>query len=304
MSTNAFTTAQERLLARFGLATHSRFVPVPAIDGRAHVIECGEGAPVVLLSGIGTPAAMWAPLMAELTGFSLHAVDLPGFGLTDTTRRVAEQPRALATSFLEQVLDGLGLARPALVANSLGSLFATWLALDRPERVAAMVHVGCPALLPETTAPLPMRLLAPRPLGEVLMKLQPPSPAQVDRLAAMVKEDLGSLPELRALLVECEKLPGFEATYLPLLRALLRVRGPRREAALTDEQLARVSAPVQLIWGRDDPFGSPAAGTRAARSLKRAELHVLPGGHAPWLRQAGRVAALAAPFLEQHRAAA
>jgi 2-hydroxy-6-oxonona-2,4-dienedioate hydrolase len=297
-----FIRAQERMLGRFGIEARSRFLDVSAVGGRAHVLAWGAGPPVMMLSGLGTPAAMWAPLMARLPGCSLLAVDLPGFGLTDTAARVAAEPRAFATDFLEQVLDQLGLRRPAFVANSLGALWATWLALDRPDRVAAMVHVGCPALLPGSSAPLPMRLLAVRPLGRVLMRLQPPSPRQVEQLVAMVKEDLSDLPELRELLLECERLPGYQATFLPLLQALLSFRGPRPATRLTEEQLARVASPVQLIWGADDPFGPVAAAERAAQTMPRAELHVVPGGHAPWLSHAEEVARVATPFLARHAA--
>ncbi len=57
------------------------------VGGRAQVLVSGEGSPVILVNGIGTPAAMWAPLMAKLPGLRLYAVDLPGFGLTDTMLR-------------------------------------------------------------------------------------------------------------------------------------------------------------------------------------------------------------------------
>lgn len=37
------------------------------------------------------------------------------------------------------------------MANSLGSLLTSWLALDHPDRVAALVHIGCPAIVFDTT---------------------------------------------------------------------------------------------------------------------------------------------------------
>lgn len=93
---------------------------------------------------------MWAPLMAELVGFRLLAVDLPGYGLTDTTENLADNLRHNAVSFLDGVLEVLGLEASLFVANSLGSLWSSWLALDRPQRVTALVHVGCADLLPAT----------------------------------------------------------------------------------------------------------------------------------------------------------
>jgi pimeloyl-ACP methyl ester carboxylesterase len=238
--------------------------------------------------------------MAQLEEFTLYAVDRPGFGLTDTAPHTTENLRSLAVGFLEQVLDGLGLDRPVFVASSMGALWTTWLALDRPQRVAAMTHIGCPALILGTSAPVPMRFMAIPPLGRLMMRLQPPSPKQVDQMFAMMKEDLSAWPELRDLMVAFERLPANAPTWLELLHSVLRLRGARPQVALTAEELAHITQPVQLIWGEEDPFGSPAVGERVATIVEDAELHVLPGGHVPWLSQADRVGHLAAPFLRKH----
>lgn len=299
-----FTRAQKRMLDRFRIDAKSRFIEVPLLRGRAHALVAGEGPPVVLVNGIGTPAAMWAPLMRELEGFTLFGVDLPGFGLTDTVPHLTDDLRSNAVSFLEQVLDQLGLDRPVYVANSLGSLWVTWLSIDRPDRVAAMTHVGCPAVILDSSAPLPMRLLSVPLLGRLLTLLDPPSLKQVERLAAMVKEDLSDLPELRDLLLATEKLPAFEATFLPMIRTLLHLGGSRPKFAQTAEQLERVTQPVQLFWGKDDPFGPPEIGERAARILPKAEFHIVAGGHVPWIDEPQRISHLAAPFLRTHSSAA
>jgi pimeloyl-ACP methyl ester carboxylesterase len=92
------------------------------------------------------------------------------------------------------VLDQLQLDQPLFVANSMGSLWSLWLAIDRPSRVRAMTHIGCPAVILETSAPLPMRLLSVRPLGRIIMALSPPSRRQVERFASIVGEDFSQLP--------------------------------------------------------------------------------------------------------------
>lgn len=291
-----FIRAQQRYLDRHGVETESRFVDVPSVGGRAHALVSGEGPAVVMVSGIGTPGAMWAPLMAAVDGFRLFAVDLPGYGLTDTTFGLADDLRYSAVRFLDQTLDGLGLERPAFVASSLGSLWASWLALDRPGRVAALAHVGCPAVVLDTSAPIPMRLLSVRPLGRLLTRLDPPSPEQVERLARMVNEHpMG--PELVELLVATERLPGFRQTFLSTLNVLLRLRGSRPETRLTAEELARFEQPTLLVWGEDDPFGSPEVGERMAELMPDAELRVVGGGHAPWLKRSERIGPVVSRFL-------
>ncbi len=286
------------MLDRFGVDAQSRFVDVPSIGGQAHVLVSGDGPAVVMVNGIGTPAAMWAPLMAELDGFRLLAVDLPAYGLTDDAAELADNLRRNAVRFLAEVLDRLALDVPCFVANSLGSLWTSWLALDRPQSVAAMVHVGCPALALDTSAPLPMRLLSVKPLGRLLTWLQPPSEEQVEQLSKMVNE-YPLVPELADLLLATERLPGFRNTFLSTLHALLHLRGSRPEMRLTAEQLARMDQPTLLIWGQDDPFGSPEVGERMVRAMPDAELHVVGGGHAPWLTQSERIGPIATRFLRQ-----
>lgn len=254
---------------------------------------------MVLVPGFGDPAAMWAPLMGELKGFTCHAVDRPCFGHSGTARHATATFRRLAVDFVEQVLDALGLEEPLFVANSIGSLWTLWLALDRPERVRAMAHVGCPAFVLGTSAPLPMRLLSIRPLGRLVMKLVPPSAGQVEAFARLVGEDLSEAPELVELLVASRRLPGAQRAIVDLLHAVLRARGARPEVVLRREHLERVAQPTLLCWGGKDPFGSVSVAETVARSLQDADLYVLPdAGHVPWVRHAGEVAAVVAPFLK------
>jgi pimeloyl-ACP methyl ester carboxylesterase len=295
-TSEAFEAAQASTLSRFGVRAESRYVDVPALEGRAHVLVAGQGPPMVMLNGIGTPGVMWAPLMAHLAGRALHAVDLPAYGLTDAPSVEPPDLRVHAVGFLEGVLDGLGLERPAFICNSLGSLWALWLAMDRPERVGAMAHVGCPALAPGTSAPLPMRVLSTRLLGPVLMRVRPPSCEQVEQLSKMVGQ-YPLPPEIAEVILATERMPGFERTFRSNLNCLLRLRGARPDHALTEAMLSAVDQPCLLIFARQDPMGSVRAGTRMAKSLPHAELHISEGGHCPWLNQPQRIAGWVNRFL-------
>lgn len=295
-----FIDAQQRMLDRYAVDATSRFVDVPSVGGRAQVLVAGDGPAVLLVSGIGTPAAIWAPLMARLEGLRLYAIDLPGYGLTDATSNFAADLRRNAVRFLGDVLDALGLEAAPFVANSLGSLWTSWLALDHPQRVTAMVHVGCPAIVLDSSAPLPMRLLSARPLGRLMTRLQPPSERQVEELGRMVGEH-PLAPELARLLLATERLPAFRHTFLSMLNALLRLRGSRPAMRLTAEQLGRIAQPTLVVWGKDDPFGSEDVGRRMVEAMPDAELHVVEGGHAPWLTQFDRIGPAVTRFLRDRR---
>jgi pimeloyl-ACP methyl ester carboxylesterase len=58
---------------------------------------------------------------------------------------------------------------------------------------------------------------------------------------------------------------------------------------------------VRLIWGERDGFGRPGVGRRVAQLIPDADLHVVPGGHAPWFHHADLVARLTREFLDGRR---
>ena len=294
MSREQFEHAMQAVLTSHGVTAESHYVDVPLISGKTHVLTAGVGAPLVMVNGAGTPAAMFAPLMSRLDGYRIYGIDLPGYGLTDPRPDLFEDHRANAVAFLRQTLDALALDRPVILGNSLGSLWTLWLALDAPDRLAASIHVGCPAIILGTSAPLPMRLMSTW-LGPMLMKLRPPSPRQVRSLSKMVHEHpLGR--EIVDLLVATERLPGGAQTFLGTMRSMLRLRGAQPGMGLTEQQLSAVQQPSLIVWGEDEVFGSPEVGRRMAAAMPNAELHIVPGAHAPWLKHSEQIAPLVRRF--------
>jgi pimeloyl-ACP methyl ester carboxylesterase len=298
MSTAEFIKAQTQILERFGVEATSRFINVPLLAGKAHVLVSGDGPPVMMVIGGGMVAAMWAPLMAQLKGFTLYAVDLPGNGLSDPTTYRTATLRTTGVGFLEQAQEGLGLEQSPFIAQSMGGLWSTWLALDRPGRVSAISYIGCPALILGTSAPFLLRFSTLSWVTALLERLDPPSLKRVDRVAAMAGEDLRTMPELRRLFLESSKLPASGSQLLSLHRAAVRIRGAQPAVALTPSQLQRLTQPVQLIWGENDSFGPPSVGRQAADMIPDAEIHVVGGGHGPWFSQHEMVGWLLTRFLD------
>lgn len=101
-----------------------------------HVDRAGSGPDLVLLHGWGVHSGAWDEAIPLLTGrFRVHALDLPGHGLSATMP---------AASF-DEAVEAVGDAMPsdAIVCGwSLGGLFAQRLARDRPERVRALALAG------------------------------------------------------------------------------------------------------------------------------------------------------------------
>lgn len=297
-----FARAQEAVLERCGLEAEPRMVTLPSI-GEAQVLAAGSGPPLLFVIGGGAPGALWAPLAAALPGYRRLIVDRPAFGLTRAVPHRREGMRTLARTFLTEALDALQLERTVVIANSMGAWWATQLALAAPERVEAMVHVGCPALLLDTSAPPPMRLIGLRGVGTPLVRLQGSSTKAARRTFAMMRDPLGDDPRGQALaeLMACTAgLPDYARTWADLLHAFIRPRGARPGMSITTTDLARLELPLRYVWGSADPFGGPEVGRRAARAAPDAELVEVPGGHVPWVRDPDAVAEPIRGFLERH----
>jgi len=118
---------------------------------RTHYIECGSGAPVVLIHGGGAGADGWGNWMRTLPQLgATHraiAVDMLGFGKTDKPEAAdfvySQQAR---NKHLAAFLDALGLKDAALVGNSMGGATAIGVAVERPELVAKLVLMGSAGL--------------------------------------------------------------------------------------------------------------------------------------------------------------
>jgi pimeloyl-ACP methyl ester carboxylesterase len=105
---------------------------------RLRYLVGGEGAPLVLLHGLGGAAANWlalAPLL--LPGRRLLAPELPGHG--------ESSPLAAAASLnayadrIALLMEREGLAPAPVVGHSLGGAVALRLAIRRPELVSGLV---------------------------------------------------------------------------------------------------------------------------------------------------------------------
>jgi pimeloyl-ACP methyl ester carboxylesterase len=115
---------------------------VEAGELRVRTAAVGSGDAVVLVHGYGVSGTYMLPLAHALAarGLSAYVPDLPG-------RRAGGRSRekygiADFAGALHLWLDGVGFARPAFVANSMGCQIVTQLAARSPERVGPMVLVG------------------------------------------------------------------------------------------------------------------------------------------------------------------
>jgi pimeloyl-ACP methyl ester carboxylesterase len=265
---------------------------------RVHLVEAGEGRPVVLLHGGGTSSLSHLPLLAHLEGVRAINPDRPGFGLSDPVRVPRERYRDAAVEFVDEVLDGLELESCALAGASGGGLWALWYALARPERVRRVALLTAIPLLPGTRVPVPVRVMVAPLIGDLLARVKP-SPKMVVRfMSAMGEKDtIVRHPEVIESLVAAGRDPIAAAAALAEHRAVASPFGFRASLCVRPEELRSLIAPTLVIWGDHDPVGTAEAAQQTASLIPNAQLEVLPAGHVPWLGHPERVAVLLSRFV-------
>lgn len=266
---------------------------------RVHVIEAGEGPPLLLLHGSSTSSLSLLPLLQRLDGVRAIAVDRPGFGLSDPVHVPPERFRNAAIEFVDEVLDELKLEASALGGGSMGATWALWYALARPGRVDRLALLTSAPLLPGTRIPAPVRVMAVPVLGNLLARVVKPSPKMVVRLMSSVgeKDTIGDYPDLIESMVAAGNDPIASAADLAEFRAIISPLGFRRSLRVQPNELRRVAVPTLLIWGDHDPVGPVKVAQATARLISNAQLEMLPAGHVPWLGNPERVSELLSGFV-------
>ena len=205
-----------------------RQMRVPTCQGDTFVIVSGEShaMPVVLLHGSGTNSSAWMGDVAEWARrYRVYAIDMIGEAGFSAASRPSLQSDAYA-AWLDDVWNQLGLARASVVGISLGG----WLALDyavrRPDRVASL------------------SLLSPSGIGAqnhlFLVKVG----------LLMMLGTWGLRKSLR-LVIGRATLPRDVSDALIQRFQHFRPRMDRLPKR-TDEELAGLTMPVQLILGGND----------------------------------------------------
>ena len=95
----------------------------------------GQGAPVVLIHGVGMQSAAWTPQIHALAAtHQVIALDLPGHGGSDPLP--AHATLSDYVDWLDAVLDALDVGPVNLVGHSMGAMIAGGYAVCHPDRVA------------------------------------------------------------------------------------------------------------------------------------------------------------------------
>jgi len=267
-------------------------------SGSVHVIESGDGPPVVHLHGDNTSSLSHLMLLPHMTRVRSYLVDRPGRGLSDPEEFPRNSLRLCAVRFVDDVLDELRLRSVVLTGASGGGTWAVWYALARPDRVRGLVLLGSVPMLPGARIPLGIRVMATPVLGNFLSRTVKPDRRMLLRLMSSVGEGDTILrhPDLLDSLIDAGHDPVATRANMAEFRALLSPLGTRSATRIRPDDLRRLAVPTLMIWGDHDPVMSVKRARAAAALMPDARLEVLPAGHVPQLGNPERVAAMIDEF--------
>jgi pimeloyl-ACP methyl ester carboxylesterase len=262
-------------------------------------------APVVLLlHGFPTSSFQYRELIPRLADeYRVIAPDLPGFGFTEVPARRAYQYTfdGLAQTILA-FTDALELKRYALYVFDYGAPTGFRLAMNRPERVAAIVSQNGNAYeegLGDAWAPIRRYWSEPSAANRDAIR-------KALNLEGMRREYSSGIPHPEAIAPEGYTLdaallarPGNVEIQLDLF---LDYANNVKLYPKFQEYFRKWKPPVLAIWGRFDPYFIPAGAEAFRRDIPEATVQFLDTGHFALETHVEEVAEAMGRFLESNRA--
>ncbi|WP_268920989.1 alpha/beta fold hydrolase [Paramicrobacterium chengjingii] len=236
----------------------------------------GEGAPLVLLQGGSSTAAMWAPFAREWgRQRPVVAIDT----IWDAGRSVQERPISRASEaaeWLSETLDGLGYGRVHLLGYSYGGWLALEYATRHTDRLISTIAIEPPGAIKGMPVRAWWRMARMLAGGE----------REVEPYLAWVRG--GRLPEGDALALLKSAQIDFVKRGSPL---------PRRISA---DDWSRITGDLLIVLGERSRLVPAAASTRVTECAPDAEIRVIPrAGHAVPVEEPESIITVVADFLSR-----
>jgi len=246
-----------------------------------HLVSLGRGRGVFLLHATGSNWETFLPNLRPLSQhFQVFAPDLPGCGQSSGPD-FWPTPEA-HVSWLEGLMDHLGLKSVALAGNSYGGMVALAAAAAIPTRIERLILLATPgAHRPDTEAAVLTLLSMIGDRGIARADL-----AMTRRLTPNANEELTALINQR-----------FEDAGITLFHHLPGILSCNM-AALA----GRVSCPVWVVWGEEDRLLPPDGGRNWLQLIPGATFTSMTNaGHSPHVDRPLEFNPLAVRFLSGER---
>jgi pimeloyl-ACP methyl ester carboxylesterase len=246
--------------------------------------EAGRGPPVLLIHGVGLNADAWEPQIVTLSiRHRIIAADLPGHGQSDLLPDGAGL-NAYVTAMVD-LIDALGLSPVPVVGHSIGALIALGLALDYPEKIAAVVALNG-VYCRDPLARSAVEIRAAQLTGGAFEVAGPISRWYPD-------DPNGTLARRTTDWLHAVDPRGYAAAY----------RVFATSDHLYEGRLGELACRALFLTGVADPNSTPAMSARMAREVPYGRTVALPGArHMMHLTHPAEVTNTIAAFLDAARA--
>ncbi len=256
---------------------------VNAGKAKISTLTAGSGLETaILIHGLGgTKSSFYETVSALASEYTVHAIDLPGFGASSKPARAPFDPAWFSRAVI-RFMDELGIKRAHLVGNSLGGRVAIEVGLTAPNRVRSL------SLLTPSLAWRKRREFVP-----IVKMLRPELAAIPHKMSSyVVRRQFWSMfgrperlhPSVADLAVE-EFVAGYRNHA-----ARVAFSSAARNIYLEEpngpdgfyERLSQLQPPAMFVWGDEDPLVPLAFCVHVTESLPDARQVVLNEcGHVP-----------------------
>ena len=280
-----------------------RVSEVPVGRHRISTLTMGSGPPVLVVHGLGGTRASMFDTASELShSYTVHAVDLPGFGSSSKPALGGYNARWFAQILLG-LLDELGVPAAHVVGNSMGGRIGIEMGLLAPDRVTAL-GLLCPAVAWVRRGFHPIvRLLRP----EFGMLPHQFTRSVVARQFWATLHDKGAIdPAIGEVIVdEFQRIyhtAGARYAFLASARNIYLEAPFGRDGFYP--RLARLKPPALFVWGSHDPLVPARFGRHVTEWLPGAQQVTLSEcGHIPQVERPAETNELLSAFFRwvEHR---
>src|SRR3954471_22760984 len=273
-----------------------RIHQVPVGRLRGSTLTMGVGPDVLLLHGLGGTKSSFFDTAAALSRrYTVHALDLPGFG-GSSKPSTASYGAPYAAKAVIGTMDALGIERAHLVGNSMGGRVAIEVGLQRPDRVGGLALLSPAVAFVRRDWHWLVRVL--RPEFGVLPHSLGRKRIEAQFWALFADRDLVDPSVADIVVDEFERIyrdAGARLAFLASARAIYLEAPFGRKGFYP--RLAGLRPPSLFVWSSHDRVIPERFRRHVERWLPQAEQVVLQGcGHAPQVERPERTNGLLERF--------
>jgi len=247
-------------------------------SGKFKYVEEGQGEPLVLLHGLFGALSNFKDLVDHFK--ATHRVIIPLLPLYDLT--LLETSVSGLSRYVQKFMEQQKLTDVHLLGNSLGGHIGLVYTLKHPELIKSVTLTGSSGLFENG-------------MGETY-------PKRGDYNYVQKKTELTFYDPKVATKELVDEVFSIVNNRIKALKIIALARSAIRHN-LGDE-LQQITAPVCLIWGKNDTITPPMVAEEFHKLLPTSELHWIDKcGHAPMMEVPGEFNEILMGFLNKHKKA-